>query len=161
MYELIPFARRANGCEYHPFRELENFQKGFFGTSNAFSFNNGEALLRTDVEETENAWVLEADLPGVAKEAIDLQIEDDILTIRAERKAERKEEDAEKNYVRIERSRGVYSRSFDVSEVDTEAIGAKFENGVLTVTLPKKAQQKPEAKKVAVEYKSAVSFRIL
>ena len=152
MFGLIPFASKGDRCEINPFfRELENFSKGFFGTSDAFSSNKGELILRTDVEETDTSYVLQADLPGVDKEAIDLQLEDDILTIRAERKAEKKEEDSEKRYVRIERSHGVYSRSFNVSEIDTDSIAAKFENGVLTVTLPKKEPPKPEAKKLTVE----------
>ena len=150
MFELIPFARKNTEYEFHPFRELENFQRNFFGTSNAFSSNNPLAL-RTDIEETDEAYVLRADLPGVGKEDIDLQIEDDILTVKAERRAAYQNEDEKKRFVRIERGWGVYTRSFDVSEVDTDAIGAKFENGVLTLTLPKKQPPKPEAKKVTIE----------
>ncbi len=150
MFELIPFARKNTEYEFHPFRELENFQRNFFGTSNAFSSNNPLAL-RTDIEETDEAYVLRADLPGVGKEDIDLQIEDDILTVKAERRAAYQNEDEKKRFVRIERGWGVYTRSFDVSEVDTDAIGAKFENGVLTLTLPKKQPPKPEAKKVPIE----------
>ena len=150
MFELIPFARKNTEYEFHPFRELEHFQRNFFGTSNAFSSNNPLAL-RTDIEETDEAYVLRADLPGVGKEDIDLQIEDDILTVKAERRAAYQNEDEKKRFVRIERGWGVYTRSFDVSEVDTDAIGAKFENGVLTLTLPKKQPPKPEAKKVTIE----------
>ena len=151
MFEMIPLTRRAGGFAYNPFRELENFQKSFFGTLNPSFSNNAMNSFRTDIKETDDAYELLADLPGCRKEDIDLQIEDEILTIKAERHAEHEDKDAKHGYVRVERSWGRYERSFDMSGIDTDAITAKYENGVLTLNLPKKAPEKPAAKKVSVE----------
>ena len=150
MFELIPFARKNTEYEFHPFRELENFQRNFFGTSNAFSSNNPLAL-RTDIEETDEAYVLRADLPGVGKEDIDLQIEDDILTVKAERRAAYQNEDEKKRFVRIERGWGVYTRSFDVSGIDVDQISAAYTDGVLTLQLPKKVEKAPEARRLEIQ----------
>ncbi len=151
MFGLIPFVEGNSVWNYHPFRELENFQKSFFGTLNP-SFSSGSMKpFRTDVKELENAYELQADLPGCRKEDIELQIEDDVLTIQAQRNAEQETRDDQTGYVRVERSRGKYARSFNVSGIDTDAITARYADGVLTVNLPKAAPEKPAAKKVIVE----------
>jgi HSP20 family protein len=91
---------------------------------------------KVDISEDEHAFHLDAELPGIQKESIALNIEDDVLTIKAERTQE--EEQKKKDYHRIERSYGSFSRSFNIGElIDQEHIGAAFENGVLHVTLPK------------------------
>jgi len=98
-----------------------------------------------DVLETENELVLKADLPDVRPEDIDVQVENQTLSIKGER---RFEEDG-KGYHRIERSYGSFIRSFAVpSAVDTERVSADYRNGVLTVTLPKKEAAKPRQVKV-------------
>ncbi|NTU68793.1 MAG: Hsp20/alpha crystallin family protein [Chlorobiaceae bacterium] len=91
---------------------------------------------KVDISEDEHAFHLDAELPGVAKENIALNIEDDVLSIKAERAQE--EEQEKKDYHRTERLYGNFSRSFNIGElIDQESIGAAFENGVLHVTLPK------------------------
>ncbi|AAM71883.1 MAG TPA: Hsp20/alpha crystallin family protein [Chlorobaculum sp.] len=91
---------------------------------------------KVDISEDENAYHLDAELPGIAKEQIALNIEDDVLTIKAERT--HKEEEKKKNYHRVERTYGSFSRSFNIGEIiDQEHIGATYDNGVLHVTLPK------------------------
>ncbi|NTU58926.1 MAG: Hsp20/alpha crystallin family protein [Chlorobiaceae bacterium] len=91
---------------------------------------------KVDISEDEHAFHLEAELPGINKENITLHIEDDVLTIKAERTQE--EEQKKKDYHRIERTYGGFSRSFNIGElIDQENIGASFDNGVLHVTLPK------------------------
>ena len=82
-------------------------------------------------------YLLEADLPGFEKKDIKLDLDGDVLTVNAERhsKVEQKEKD---KIVRVERSYGSYSRSFDMSGIDTNGIKAAYENGVLKLTLPKK-----------------------
>ena len=143
---MIPFAKR--NCGYNPFREMENLEKAFFGP---YYGENCLNAFRTDVQETDEAYILETDLPGFKKEDIDVQIKEDVLTIKAERHAAHENKEEKNNYVRIERSSGVYSRSFDVSGVDTNAIKAKYEDGVLTLTLPKVAPVEPEVKKLTIE----------
>lgn len=96
---------------------------------------------KVDISEDETAFNIDAELPGLQKELIALNIEDDVLTIKAERKQE--SEEKKKDYHRIERSYGSFSRSFNLGEmIDQDNIGADFENGVLHVTLPKAAPVK-------------------
>jgi HSP20 family protein len=91
---------------------------------------------KVDISEDESGFHIDAELPGIAKENIALNIEEDVLTIKAERKIET--ESGNKNYHRVERSAGSFSRSFNLGEViDQESINAEFKNGVLHVTLPK------------------------
>lgn len=91
---------------------------------------------QVDVRETEKEFVIEADLPGFGKDQVRIDLEDDVLTIRAE-----KDQAAEENregYHRVERRHGSFKRSFMVPDsVAADKIGAKSEDGVLTVTLPK------------------------
>ncbi|HKW96923.1 MAG TPA: Hsp20/alpha crystallin family protein [Bryobacteraceae bacterium] len=103
-----------------------------------------------DILETENELVLKADLPDVPLEDIDVQVENETLSIKGERKFEQNTE--EKGYHRIERAYGSFTRSFSVpATVDTERVSADYKNGVLTVTLPKKEAAKPKQVKVEVK----------
>lgn len=95
-----------------------------------------------DITETEGAFVLEAEVPGVDPENIDVTIEGNMLTLRAERRYE--SDQSEQGYRRIERSYGSFQRSFTLPEtVDRKAIDATIENGVLRVTLPKSEASLP------------------
>ena len=103
-----------------------------------------------DIYETENELVLKADLPDVDLKDIDVRVENQTLTIAGERKFEKKEDN--KGFHRIERSYGQFVRSFAVpNSFDTDKIAAEFNNGVLTVTLPKKETAKPRQVKVEVK----------
>jgi len=102
-----------------------------------------------DIYETENELVLKADLPDINEKDLDVRVENNMLTIRGERKFEQKVN--EDNYLRIERTYGSFSRSFSLpNTVNTEAIKAEYRNGVLTIELPKRAESKPKQVKVAV-----------
>jgi HSP20 family protein len=103
-----------------------------------------------DIYETADELVLRTDLPGVELKDVDVQVENQTLTVSGERKFEH--QDTIKGYHRIERSYGSFTRSFTVpSAFDNEKIAADFKNGVLTVTLPKKETAKPRQIKVAVQ----------
>lgn len=102
-----------------------------------------------DIYEDGNNLVVKADLPDVNEKELDLRVENNTLTLRGERKFEKKVE--EENYLRIERRYGSFSRSFSLpNTVNTEGIKAEYKNGVLTVTLPKREEAKPKQIKVAV-----------
>lgn len=102
-----------------------------------------------DVFETPESIILKADLPEVKKEEVDISIENNTLTIKGERKMER--EVKEKNFYRMERSYGSFSRSFTLPPtVAGDKADATFENGVLTLTLPKREESKPKQIKVKV-----------
>ena len=118
-------------ARFDPFRELENFEKSFFG-----DFGGG---FRTDIKDKGDHFELEADLPGVKKEDIAVDIDGDCLTISAQRDSQREEKNDQEQYVRRERSYGSYSRSFDISNVKSEEISGSYENGVLKLLLPKRS----------------------
>ncbi|PWL97032.1 MAG: hypothetical protein DBY04_07585 [Clostridiales bacterium] len=151
MFDLKPYERKNNVSSYNPFRDMEAFERSFF--SNPFGFFGPSTLaeFKTDITDNGNEYVLEADLPGFKKEDIKLDINGDVLTVQAERHSEHEDKDKKNKYVRCERSYGLYSRQFDVSEIDTENIKAKYEDGVLKLTLPKKAEVSASPKRVEIE----------
>ena len=100
-----------------------------------------------DILETENDLVIKADLPEVKQEQIDIRVENGTLTLKGERKFVQPEN--EKGYHRIERSYGVFSRTFTLPDtISPDGVRASFKDGVLTVTLPKKEVAKPRQIKV-------------
>jgi len=102
-----------------------------------------------DIYETEHELVVKADLPDVDPQDLDIRVENNILTIRGERKFENKVN--EENYLRVERSYGSFSRSFQLANsVNSEAIKADYQNGVLTLSIPKREEAKPKQIKVNV-----------
>ena len=111
-------------------------------------FNRTESkLMRTDIKEKESEYLIDIDLPGYEKENIKVKIEDGYLTVQA--KTSRSNDESEGKYVRKERYFGECSRSFYVGDdITTEDIKAKFNNGILSLQIPKKEeQQKPEKEK--------------
>jgi len=104
-----------------------------------------------DIYEGENELVVKADLPDVKPEDLDIRVENNILTIRGERKFEKKAE--EKNCLRVERAYGSFARSFSLANtVNTEAIKADYKDGVLTLNVPKREEAKPKQIKVNVAH---------
>lgn len=103
-----------------------------------------------DVTEDADAYKLTAELPGMSESDIEVALNDDMLTIKGEKKQE--QEKKEKNYYLSERNYGAFKRSFALpDDVDADRIGAEFAKGVLTVTLPKAAGAKAEPKKIEVK----------
>ncbi|MGI6217193.1 MAG: Hsp20/alpha crystallin family protein [Coriobacteriales bacterium] len=149
MYEILPFGRRGRVIKaMDPFAMMDEMEKAFSYGRSAVSSYLG---FKTDVKDNGDGYVLEAELPGFDKEDIKVEVEDDILTISAERKSDSEEKDDEGSYVRRERSRGSYSRSFDISNVNQDEIKVKYENGILTIDLPKKDEDKPKKKSFDIE----------
>ncbi|MEE0866827.1 MAG: Hsp20/alpha crystallin family protein [Clostridia bacterium] len=151
MFEIRPYNHRNHVSNYNPFRDMENFEKSFF--ENPFGFFTDGALseFKTDISDTGDSFVLETDLPGFAKEDIKLDINGDTLTIRAERHLEHEQKDKKNKYIRCERSYGSYSREFDISMIKTDEIKAKYDNGVLSLTLPKKENIVPNSRHLEIE----------
>ena len=140
---------------WEPVRELNTIQSemnrlfnSFFDTPTA---GNGPAVRRwippMDLVEHEEDYVLRADLPGLTESDVNIELEDNVLTVSGERKAEH--EERKEGYYRVERASGSFSRSLTLPEgVDPEAVNANFERGVLEVRIPKPEQRKP--RKVAI-----------
>jgi HSP20 family protein len=96
-----------------------------------------------DVQETEDSYVVEADIPGIKKDEIHIEVADNVLTIKGERK--RETDKKEKDYHRIERTYGAFRRSVQIpGGFKHDAVDARFEDGVLRVTLPKPDEAKPK-----------------
>jgi HSP20 family protein len=113
---------------------------GFFNDDFLVPFGNMGNAFRVDLRETDNEYIVEADLPGVKKGDITLQYENQSLTISAKR--DETQEVKDESYVRRERRYGQFQRSIYVDNVMDDKIDAKFNDGVLTVTLPKKDKSK-------------------
>lgn len=146
MFELIPFDRRGSRVSaYDPFRMLDDMERSFF------SGNSHPAMssFRTDVTDTGDAFVLDAELPGFKKEDIKIDVENDCLTITAERKAD--EEEKQKNFIKRERFYGSFSRSFDVSGVNVDGIEAAYNDGILKLTMPKKVETVPPTRRLEIK----------
>ena len=131
---------------YRPNRQMnlvDDFDRifdGFFSTPGIWK-NNAPLV---DISEDENAYVLEADLPGLTEKDIDVKVENDVLTVSSEANAE--EEKKEKGYLVRERKSRSFTRSFVLpKDVDREKISAEFKKGVLVLTLPKAEAAKPRS----------------
>src|ERR1700720_3753467 len=138
-----------------PFRGISTLQDQFNRLFNeSFRNHTEESAITTwapavDIYETPNELVVKADLPDVNEKDIDIRVENNLLTVRGERKFEKNV--AEDNYLRVERTYGSFSRSFSLpNTVNSEAIHAEYKNGVLTVNLPKREESKPRQVKVSV-----------
>ena len=128
-------------------------EKDFFGSHNPVFGKHAKNLMRTDIRETDTSYELDVDLPGFKKDDIKAQVENGYLTISAAKGVEKKEDEKKGQYIRQERFSGACSRSFYVGDNVTEQdITAKFEDGILKLSIPKKDQQQVETKKyIAIE----------
>ena len=129
-----------------------DFFRGFARPEHMLYGKNAQRMMKTDVKETDEGYELDVDLPGFKKEEIHLDLENGYLTISTEKALENKEEKKGK-VLRQERYSGTMSRSFYVGDSLTEEdIKAKYENGVLSLSIPKKEVQKvPEKKTILIE----------
>lgn len=134
MFDMVPFRKNNNSIAKRGdyFNQLFDnfFNDDFFAPMTHFGNS-----FRVDLKETENEYVVEADLPGINKEAIDIEYENNYLTVSAKR--EETIDNKDNNYVRREISYGQFSRRFYIDNVDEEKIDASFKDGVLKITLPK------------------------
>ncbi len=141
---------------WEPVRELNAIQSEMNRLFNTFfdspsTVGNGAALRRwmpaMDLLETENDFVLRADLPGLSESDVNIELEANVLTVSGERKAEH--EERKEGYYRVERASGTFSRSLTLPEgVNPDAVQASFDRGVLEVRIPKPEERKP--RKVAI-----------
>ena len=142
---------------WEPLRELttlQNEMNRLFGTVfDTPAPSNGGTLRRwmpaMDLVETQEHFVLRADLPGLAQEDVAIEVEDRVLTVSGERKSEH--DDSKEGYHRVERAFGSFSRSLTLPEgVDADAVTASFDRGVLEVRIPKPEQRKPRKISIGV-----------
>lgn len=141
MFGMLPFDRSDNNL----FDTFDNFARDFFRRS-----NTDLPAFRTDIRDTGDSYVLEAELPGFKKEDITLDLKDGILTITAAHSDESEDKAADGSYIRRERRYGSFQRSFDVTGIEEKNITAAYENGVLALTLPKAKPVEPETHRIEI-----------
>ena len=129
---------------------FEDFDSPFSGDFNIKPFGGNSFTPRVDVTEDNNNLYVHAEVPGVDKNDIKINIVGDVITISGEKKSEEKDE--KKNYYRIERNYGAFTRSFTLpSEVVVDKIAAEYKEGVLVVTLPKTEEAKVVERQIEVK----------
>lgn len=156
---LVPFGKKdvpAKREDEHPFsllrREMDSLFDNFFRGFDLEPFESrmGAFSPKIDVTENDKEIKISAELPGLEEKDIDVSLQKDMLTIKGEKKEEK--EDKGKDYYRMERSYGSFSRTIPLPfEVETNKVEAKFKKGVLSITLPKTAKAVAETKKIAVK----------
>jgi HSP20 family protein len=143
-----------NLIKFDPFRELRSLNEEmnrFFTlapTPEASEFARGAWSPNVDIYEDQNRLIVEAELPGMNREDFDVSVENNVLTLKGERKFEKKTEGD--NYHRVERSYGAFTRQFTLPQsVTADGATADFENGILRVALPKREETK--ARKIEIK----------
>ena len=150
--KMIPWRKREG------FSDLENIQhemNRLFNTSLSRWVSDDRGLLESawnpsiDIHESQDYIIVRADLPGVAKEDIDVAVNGDTLTIKGEKKQEKEEKD--KEYIRSERFYGSFAKSVTLPcEIDTTKVDAQYKDGVLKLMLPKREEAKPKQIQIKV-----------
>ncbi len=127
---------------YNLFREFDNVLRN--------RVQDGIWSPKVNIVENEKGYTISAELPGVSKDDIDIDLKDNTLSIKGEKKVEAKDE--KENYIRVESSYGKFERSFNVSDdIDRNSVNASFKDGVLTLVLNKKEESRPKQIKVEVK----------
>lgn len=132
MFDLVPFGRSDRNL----FRYFDDLERNLFGGD-----FGGFSQFRTDILDKGDHYLLQAELPGMNKEDIHIDIQDDMLTIQAQH--DDVQEEKKDTFVHKERRFGSFARSFNLSNVKSDQITASYENGVLELKLPKKDSSSP------------------
>lgn len=154
MFNTTSLSRRAN---YNPWNTFEVFNRAFAplftGDIATPEENENETVARVwaprvDILENDEAFQVTAELPGIKKEDVEITVENNVLSLKGERKFEK---DVNKeNYHRIERTYGAFARSFTLpTRVASDRVEAKFDTGLLTITIPKVAEARPKKIEIA------------
>lgn len=144
MFDLKPFRKRGK-------RELDEWDNFFDAIRSSFVGEGGNFFsdFRTDVKETEEEYVVQSELPGLDKDAINIELCDGYLTIKV---SDEQEDEVEKeDFIRRERRSGTYQRSFRLDNINEDEVEANYENGLLEVTLPKKEKGKEDKRVIDID----------
>ena len=153
---LVPFrdrqglARPELGVFGSLQREVDRLFDEFARVGTLAMAGNGSLMPSMDITETEKEFVITAELPGLERKDVEISLEDNVLTIRGEKKSETKPDDKNKNVHVSERSYGVFYRVLELpAKVDPSSVQATMSKGVLKITIPKPAR--PQSKKIEVQ----------
>ncbi|MFC9709385.1 Hsp20/alpha crystallin family protein [Paenibacillus sp. NPDC056933] len=147
MFDLIPFRKRNED----PFGHMLKSFNDMVETSFLSPFGSGSQPFRTDIREEGDKYWVEAELPGIAKEDIDIQVEGNELIIRAKRNEDYEEKDDSNRVIRRERRSGKFIRSFYVDHIDEENIKARLEDGVLKLEIPKRPGDDQPRRRILID----------
>lgn len=136
MFDMIPFGRHKEDA----FSQLAKSFNDFFNDDLFMPLKNSTMSFRTDIRETDQSYLVEAELPGFQKEDIDIGYANPYLTIKAVRKEDNSVEDNDRHMVRRERRYGEYVRRFYVEDINEDGIRASLKDGVLSLEIPKRPQ---------------------
>ncbi len=137
---------------YRPFEEMQKMIDKFFEEFPRIlpTLSTETFVPAVDISETDKSYEFEVELPGMKREDIEIEVNDGILTVKGEKREEKKEE--KKGYKKIERSYGKFERSFSLPQyIDEKNISAKFENGLLNVSIPKSPEAKTSSRKIEIK----------
>lgn len=145
---FTPVKRNNNMVCADPFAHI--FEQ-FFGDAGRGRATETRLAPQFEIVETDDRYTIAAELPGLGKDSVEIVVDEDVLTVRGEKKAEEQQEG--KSYLFSERSYGTFERRFQLPEsVKQDAIAATYENGVLTLNLPKKPEaKKPEPRQIKIK----------
>ena len=141
LYGISPFARGS----FDPFDFWNDSEKNYTGRT--MQMNS----CKTDIRDDGDKYVMESEMPGFEKEDIKLDVNGSYLTISAEHSTNNDQKDDKGNYIRRERSYGSFKRSFDITDVDENAISAEYRNGILIIDLPKRKPEQPVSKRLEIK----------
>ena len=143
MFDLVPFRRRGRGNKLDETEDtFDSLVSDFFSDM----LDVADIGFKTDIREDEDNYYIEAELPGLNKDDINIKLEEDNLVISATNEEVQEEED--ENYIRRERRTGTYQRAFRIDNVKEDEITAEYEDGILEVTLPKEEQGETQKRRV-------------
>ncbi|MDW7656249.1 MAG: Hsp20/alpha crystallin family protein [Bacillota bacterium] len=153
MFGLIPFDRRRNQLQTTNTNndrtwDIDRIFENFFNDAIFPSYYNRSSFMRVDIKENDNTYLLEAELPGVSKEQINIETDHDLLTISVNQ--DETKEVNETQYLRRERRCCSMTRSFNIENIDADNIKAKMDNGVLMLELPKREPDKQVVRKIDI-----------
>ncbi|MDR9747377.1 MULTISPECIES: Hsp20/alpha crystallin family protein [Paenibacillus] len=147
MFDLIPFRKRNEDLFGHMLKSFNDMVESPFLSPFGISLQP----FRTEIREEENKYLVEAELPGIAKEDIDIQVEGNELIIRAKRNEMTEQKDDTNRIIRQERRSGEFIRRFYVEHIDEENIKAKLENGLLKLDIPKLPGEDHSRKSIQID----------
>ena len=155
MFSMIPYRTNRNMTRREGRGYFEDFANDFFRPFFEEGFGGmlrADRAMKVDVRDEGDRFVLEADMPGVSKDHVRVEIQDGVLTIAAQYDDETENKDEAGKYVYRERRSGSVSRAFNVEGIREADISAAFKDGVLSLTLPKEAEAaKPEPHRIEIE----------
>ena len=149
MFDLTPFRKKSSLSRGNSdFWDIDGMFQNIFNDSVFPAFYSNSGQMKVDIRENENEYIIDAELPGINKEEVNIELNDNNLIISVSKNQEVNED--KENFIRRERHQSSMTRSFYVENVENEKVDAKFDNGILSINLPKREPGSPKNKKIEI-----------